>query len=381
MNDFAELSLESVAPFPVEQLLWGYLHAEDGDSILIYAAHRDRLKNAGFNELNAYVWALPDFATLAGAVFPQPTQVVLQSDSSIAVLHFKRGTGVPTNVVAAPFTGENCDATIAKLRDSAPDDASGAEPKPRQIHLQRGSVELDDNGIPCFHHISAHDSRSDRDYGKWTPLTLSESKLWRADVRSVAFKQAERRNRRTSARLTQITGWILVAALTLLLAEGALFAAQVWLGTLNTQITSQAPTVARIQDRQILMDRLEQVARNELRPIDALTAANNVRLDQNLRTIEYDSVAIEDENIMTIEGKAGTVNELIRYTEHLNRSGLFEIIGQPRYLTSRGQTTFTITLSYKGNHSPAPPAAQTQPEVTEDQSPEDENEQNEEAVI
>ena len=52
--DFVELSLEGIAPFPIEQLNWGYLYSEDVPSILVYATHRDRLKNAGYTELPAY---------------------------------------------------------------------------------------------------------------------------------------------------------------------------------------------------------------------------------------------------------------------------------------------------------------------------------------
>ena len=43
IEDFVELSLEAVAPFPIEQLNWGYLYHAEMSTILVYAAHRERI--------------------------------------------------------------------------------------------------------------------------------------------------------------------------------------------------------------------------------------------------------------------------------------------------------------------------------------------------
>ena len=75
--DFAELSIEGIAPFPIEQLNWGFLYSEGASSILIYATHRDRLKQIGVQDIDQYVWVLPDFAALQGAHFPDNTEIAL----------------------------------------------------------------------------------------------------------------------------------------------------------------------------------------------------------------------------------------------------------------------------------------------------------------
>jgi hypothetical protein len=120
---------------------------------------------------------------------------------------------------------------------------------------------------------------------------------------------------------------------------------QGWLGTLDKQIDSQRTAVLTIEDKQALMVKLEQVSQNELRPIAILEAANNIRLESNLG-IEYDSVVVEGENHITIEGKANTISALNQYTERLRRSGQFEIITDPESITRAGKTTFSVTLSY-----------------------------------
>ena len=75
LSDFAELSMEAVSPFPLDQLRWGFSSAPDGQHLLIYAALKDRLKLAGHAELESYTWVLPDFTSLNGARFTRDTAV------------------------------------------------------------------------------------------------------------------------------------------------------------------------------------------------------------------------------------------------------------------------------------------------------------------
>jgi hypothetical protein len=351
IGDFAELSLESIAPFPIEQLNWGYLYSEDAASILLYATHRDRLKNAGYSELHAYAWVLPDFATLAGACFPDETKVVLESGDSLSLLHFEKGISIPKAIFSAPLAETDAEAALDTLKTAAPNIPRTAT----TLRIRPASSALSEQGLPTFHHEPSDPSSNDLEYGAWHSLSPAEKQLWQADVRASDFKQSERNARRTSALLTRITGWAAIFALVLIGAELLLLASQAWLGTLDKRIESQRTTVLTIEDKQTLMNKLEQVAQNELRPVAILEAANNVRLDLKL-DIEYDSTVIEGENRITIEGKAASINALNRYTESLKQSGQFELITQPEYITRAGKTTFTITLAYTHleTETPAP---------------------------
>ena len=83
LSDFAELSMEAVSPFPLDQLRWGFSSAPDGQHLLIYAALKDRLKVAGHTELESYTWVLPDFTSLNGARFTRDTEVVLEGEAQL----------------------------------------------------------------------------------------------------------------------------------------------------------------------------------------------------------------------------------------------------------------------------------------------------------
>ena len=110
------------------------------------------------------------------------------------------------------------------------------------------------------------------------------------------------------------------------------------------------------------MNKLEQVAQNELRPIGILEAANEIRLGLGKTGIEYDEVAVESTNRITIEGKANTINELNKYTDSLGNSGAFALVGDPKYITRGGKTTFTVTLDYSHKEPAHEEAVNAEPE-------------------
>ncbi|MFT5622381.1 MAG: hypothetical protein ACI9FZ_000301 [Bacteroidia bacterium] len=339
--DFIELSLESIAPFPVEQLNWGFLYSEDAPTILVYATHRDRLKNAGYTNLQAYAWVLPDFATLTGACFPDQTLVALESANTLSLLLFDKGVNIPHTALVASLANGDVDQALKELMASAPDLPKAAA----TLRVRTGAIGLSEQGLASFNQESADDSSSALEYGAWTTLAPTEAQLWQSDVRSADFKVTERSTRRLGTLLMRITAWAAIFALVLVGIEILLLASQAWLSTVDKQIESQRTAVLMIEDKQALMVKLEQVAKNELRPIAILDAANNIRLRLKLG-IEYDSVIVEGENHITIEGKATSINALNSYTDSLKQSDQFTLIAGPELFTRAGETTFKVTLAY-----------------------------------
>lgn len=341
LADFAELSMEAIAPFPLDQLRWGFLTATDGQTLLIYAALRDRLKRAGHGDLETYTWVLPDFATLHGARFSRDVEVTLEGESFDTCFLHPSGEAIPQSVRSLPI--------------DAPAETSRASDQ--NIRLRLLPIELTEKGTPIFQFETVGEAPAS---GHWTPLTPDEATLWQADIRPADYKSVERSARRTTALITRIMGYAALFALFLILLEGLLFGGQFWLGTRQAKIDDQATDVRRVEDKQSLMNKLEQVAQNELRPIAILEAANQIRIGLGNTGIEYDEVVIEDGNRITIEGKSNTINELNAYTESLRKSGNFELIDTPKSITRSGKTTFTVSLDYI-HSEPELPAATTQP--------------------
>ena len=358
VSDFAELSLESIAPFPIEQLNWGYLYHEGTPTLLIYAAQRERLKKQGYSELTNYTWVLPDFATLSGVQFNEDTLVALKGDNSVSLLYFEKNAAIPKSAwvdtiedVSAEDVIQTLESSIRNIPKTVP-----------TLQLDRPAVtSVNEKSLPTFAHTAANPSTDRRYDGIWQTITPTETQLWQSDVRSADFKTAERSKRRTSALILRTLSWAALFALVLLSVEGILLVSQSWLQKKLAHIKSQQDAVSKVEEKQTLVNRLEQVAQNELRPIEILEAANDIRLKMKLG-IEYDSVIVEGENHITIEGKADSVNAYNSYTQGLRNSGLFELLDAPTPRTQAGKPTFRISLAYISAPTEPEPAS---PETTE----------------
>lgn len=328
--NFAELSLETLAPFPIEQLIWGFIKDDASRGILLYATHRDRLKQLGFPELGSFRWVLPDFAPLATLRFDRPLTLRFEGECGAARLEFEAQKALPHGIVARA----SADA-VANPEGSAVTCSVGS-----------GGASLSEGGQPVFRFSTDPQTVPE---GITVPeqIRLSEDWLWNADLRPPVYKQAERGRRRLASIVAKATVFSIYAALLLILLELVLILSQSWLGSREAKIAGQAQEVRRIEDKQSLMNKLDQVAQNELRPIAILEALN----EQRPSGIYFTSTITEGRNRITVDGIATTISELNAYTASLSDSGKFKLVGNPKQITRSGRTTFTVTLDFLADTS------------------------------
>ena len=338
LDDFAELTIESISPFPLDQLYWGFLSAESCSSILLYAAHRERVKEVVSEPIEAYAWVVPEFAPLASTHFPETTEIIVASDSGSSLLHFAKGNGVPTHASSIACLPEEREEAIGRLRTEAP----ALSPEVPQILLEPTSAVLGENQQPVFHFQATLSGDASTDESRLTKLSPTGTLLWRADVRDARFKKSEQSARRVSLYSLRTLSWAAIAALLLLIGELALLGTHLWLGAQQARIAEQQPLVATISEQQTLMFKLEQIERNDLRPIAILDALNNLRPNG----IYFTKTVVEGENTVIIDGVSNNVNALNSYTDALQNSGSFELLEDPKTITRQGKTTFTLQLAY-----------------------------------
>jgi len=295
---FFELQLESLAPLPLDQLLWGYYTPPDSNQSILYACLKSRLANEGYDSLEDYTWVLPQF-------IPQLALQTIQTSD----LH-----------------------DLSKLDTIA-------ETENESLHLEKDFQ------------VSITQGNSDEASSESsTTINLALSELWSADIRSEAFKDQAQKNRSRLAFINKSLKFSLYFTAFILLAELVLAGANLWLTQYASKIESQAPTVRLIEDQHTLINKLDQISKNELRPILLLEAANQIRTKIS-SNIVYDNVDITNENEVTIKGTVGSVNELNRYVTQLNQSKSFNVLEDPKYITRGGKTTFTLKMYFQSNTS------------------------------
>ncbi len=365
LDDFAEISLEASSPFPIEQLLWGYLHAEDADSILLYAAHRDCVKRAGFEEINSYAWVLPDFAPLVSTFFPIDTEVLVQGPNSLSLLHFAKGQSVPSYVNVRQLSHEDeFEDAHETLRKAAPQ----LNDRAARLNLAPSGQTVDEKGSATFSFDVTKEASAPDSPEQFTELSPTQDQLWQADVRTQEFKKNERNARRLGNWLVRITGWAAIFAILLVIGEGLSYGSTILLENRDAKASAQATTVAQIEERDSLKNKLEQIEQNDLQPISMLRALNNIRPSG----IHFTGATIEGQNEAIIDGIAGGINEFNNYITQLKQTGQFEIL-KDNSKRSGAKTSFMVQLSYTPVDEP-PVEEATKPESPEPEATSSEEE-------
>lgn len=296
---FFELQLESLSPLPLDQLLWGYYTPQNSDQSILYACLKSRLDNEGYDSLEDYTWVLPQFIPQLALQTIQPSDL----------------------------------RNLSKLETFADSENNSLQlEKDLQVSITQNTSNESDSELAAS-------------------ISLELQVLWSADIRSEAFKDQEQKNRTRLAFVNKSFKLSLYFTAFILLSELLLAGSNLWLNQYASKIETQAPTVRLIEDQHTLINKLDQISKNELRPITLLEQANQIR-SKISSTIIYDNVDITNENEVTIKGTAGSVNDLNRYVTQLNQSKNFNVIEDPKYITRGGKTTFTLKMYFQSNASP-----------------------------
>ena len=314
-SDFLMLQIEGLSPFPLDQILWGYFALEGSDHYLIYAALKDRLALEKIDELEHFTWVIPSFIPhlLLGKSKEEPASMV-QSLSQVDKAHsYEMHLAKDQALVFCENQSKADSQPESEVESDAPEPFEPLDP------LEQ--VEP-------------------------ATVSLSTNQLWAADIRPGDFKSKEQKNRSRLGIVNRSIKYSLFFLCLILVSEIGLVLANTWLASYTSKIDQQSAMVRVIEDQHSLINKLEQISQNELRPVAALERANEVRSQTNSKII-YDAVEINGANSVTIKGTAGSVNQFNIYVTKLTQSGYFKISEDPKYITRGGKTTFTLKMDYQ----------------------------------
>ena len=107
------LALEAISPFPLEQMLVGFVTSVDGKQVLAYAAHRRR-----FTAEESFAWpedcqVVPEFLALCGHRPAADGIVVHRGEERLTALAWKAGEALPAAIVVAELADAD-EAGIAR---------------------------------------------------------------------------------------------------------------------------------------------------------------------------------------------------------------------------------------------------------------------------
>jgi len=363
LADFAELSLESVSPFPIDQLAWGFLHHPRSRRVLCYGTPLSRLASLGFDDLDTCFQAFPGFIAVFGSVPERPVTVLVHHGASLSALLFDAGDPVPRKVISIAAGADDLvtDQAILAERETLLKRLPADAPPPEDaVHVAEGCT-IDGSGRITFRLRHLQPKTADGD----APETLNTLPrdpgfIWGADLRDRAFAATQRRNRAFSAKLWRTTQAAGIFLALLILFQLANWGTSAWIGLLEARIRRQAPVANAIQNQMDLADRLAQSANEDIRPIDMLTAVNDTRP----AAVYFTRASSNRFDALRVEGRASNVqavNDYVRSLEAKDYVGAVENNPQTR----GGETEFEMLVRFNSIPlAPPPPAA---PDESEDE--------------
>lgn len=343
-----ELFLESKAPFPLEQLHWGYVSDPAAPRALAYATTKGRLRQLGFDAPESFVHLFPSFLSRFGDTFAVPTIRFIAYGQTLSAVFHAAGHPVPQKIHSAALQ-QHCrddDAWLAardQLLQSLPHAGFVAEPG-LWLCLQV-SVDQQDH-VSFLHHRIGAPTAVPESY----QLALDNDSLWAADLRDPSFAQRERANRKRSRAIWQSLRLSAAVALFLLIWQLFTFGLNGFNLFQEQRMADLSSKALRVENKFTLANRLTESTEQDIQPFGLLESINPLRPD----SVYFNRVRARAYNRLEIEGDSEQgvtpVNSFADALERLPFVGSVENNVQTR----NNQTSFRFVIEF----SSPPPATE-----------------------
>ncbi len=327
------LALESLSPFPLAQVYFGYYWPQGADHALVFAAYRRRFTVEQVESWKGVQHVIPAFATVLGSGVPPATTVILSSLEGLTAVHW--GTGpVPTVVLFQPVLPEAPPEERAEVRarlirsageaKKVIDVAAAPEPQragsDRELAFQAGELRSA---------LAAEDSDAldIRDKGELAALARARARdmvIWRVAIGCI------------------------VLCLAMLVGEGALLGAGFWQKARLAKVAAQKPTVQHVMAEQELAGRIDDLSTKRLLPLEMISAASpEVALPKSPPAIQFLRATANTLDSVQIEAQTSNAGEIAGYKTALEQAANVERVEIRDQRARDNVVTFTLVITFK----------------------------------
>ena len=366
IDGFVELSLEGLSPFPTDQLFFGYVTAEGGGAVFVFAAYRRRFPAEVIRSWSEQAFVLPDFLPVLRRSWDEDTTVFLEIGGDVSALAFRAGRSLPEALVSRPLP-ESADESVRAAHRESLKEAIGRRGLlfEKQISLAGEWAVAEDTGGLSFtlplppgepvapvavgEEVDAVESADQTPTVDPVPpppepaVALSFDELWAMDIRDPDFLAGRKQAVRVDTFMWR--GLLGIAALFVLLLAGELLliGGKVSLGIVSGLTAKRQGEVERIMDRHGIVNRLAEFDRSNLIPFEMLRAINAARP----RTVYFTRAATEGPSSLIIDASTKNVADVNQYEAALRATAeVLEV--EVRNLKPRDDgTTFTLVVTFR----------------------------------
>lgn len=329
------LALEAVSPFPLEQMLLGFVTSADGKQALAYAAHRRR-----FTAEESFAWpedcpVVPEFLALVGHRPAADGVVTHRGEERLTALAWKAGEALPAAIVVAELADAD-EAGLAReaatraglAADVAVENLSG----PLSGSLVEGDLVLKREGDAAF--------------------TIPKKGLDDADIRDSDFLAERRKKERLNLILwnaARLGAAVLAVSLILDLAG---FVVGMRSRSLEAANDARRPLVEDIEASQAITSRILELGVKRLLPIEMLALVNEKRP----ATVEFTNIHCElkkakdstlTKPLMTVDAKTPNAGDISDFLKAVQAIPEVESVTNSEPRVRETSTTFRLEITFK----------------------------------
>jgi hypothetical protein len=329
------LALEAISPFPLEQMLVGFVTSADGKQVLAYAAHRRR-----FTAEESFAWpedcqVVPEFLALCGHRPATDAIIVHRGDERLTALAWKAGEELPIAVVVAELADAD-EAGIAR-------EAAARADLPADITVENVTGALSGS-------IVEGDLVLKRE-GNGT-FTIPKKGLDDSDIRDSDFLAERRKKERLNLILWNAARLGAAVLVISLLLDLAAMVVGMRSSSLEAANEARRPVVEDIEASQAITSRILELGVKRLLPIEMLALVNEKRP----ATVEFTNIHCElkkpkdsalTKPLMTVDAKTPNAGDISDFLKAVQAIPEVESVTNSEPRVRETSTTFRLEITFK----------------------------------
>jgi|TARA_B110000495_G_C23009939_1_gene597201 hypothetical protein len=334
---FVQLQLESMSPFPLEHLQFGYVVDESGRFAFLYSGYRRSFESGSIAEWEKQETVIPEFSI--GAIAGKNDDgrpLLLVSENSVAYFEYDGQSELPCYFEAFPRERDENDQVMDL-------NASVDTAKARLGDRIKGKTIRVWNTNAVIYIGKQRLRLQAEENGSQITVIVSRETLWTMDLRDPNriehAKLEERRNR----LIWKVALGMAAVFMLLILGEFAWIGSQAYVNLRKGWNEERTPAVALIESHQSTVFELEEFQDSDLKPFDMLIAVQPFMSD----AVTFTKVETNGSSGLKAFGEATSQGQANSFKARLERSEKIDSVELRDPKGNAGGITFTALINFK----------------------------------
>jgi len=320
------LAIETVSPFPSEQMLMGYITSSDNKWALAYAAHRRR-----FTAEESFAWpddcqVIPEFLALLGERPDRGGVLIHEGTELLTALAWNENQPLPSSIIVVDKKDSSPELLAKEIIERA------GLPSSTPVINKRGEFSS-----------ARNDSQLVLNCNNGKLFLLSSNQLDSADIRDADFLSTRRKKERVnklvwnSARIA--VGIVIIS----FIFEISAFLINWRSNNLRLVNESRQPVIQEIESAQAISARITEMNTKAPLPLEMLAVVNEYRP----ASVDFQRVSCKNNTQIEIEARTTNASDVYAFEKSLKERSEISFVATKDMRARDNFTTFSVTVTFK----------------------------------